>query len=98
MKDQLKKTLGDTSRHAPTKNEEVIKAEDIFLTEDFSQMSIEEFNTQQECNLFRSTNTQQKYDQEMDTYSGRGNYRIYSRRNNISRHYQQQLNMRSNKK
>ena len=86
MKDQLKKTFGDASRHAPTKNEEVIKA---FLTEDFRQMSIEEgFNTEQECNLIKSTKSQQTYDQELDTYSSRGNYRNYNRRNNISRHYQ----------
>ena len=43
MKDQLKKTSsGDASRHIPTKNENVIKAEDTFLTEGFSQMTIEE--------------------------------------------------------
>ena len=69
MKDQLKKTFSDASRHIPTKNEEVIKAEDTFLTEDFNQMSIEEgFNTEQENNPFRSTNSQQTYDQELDTY------------------------------
>ena len=46
MKDQLKETFSDASRHIPTKNEEVIKAEDTFLNEDFSQMSVEEgFNT-----------------------------------------------------
>ena len=41
MKRQLKKTFSDASRHIPTKNEEVIKADDTFLTEDFCQMSIE---------------------------------------------------------
>ena len=49
MKDELKKTFSDTSRHIPTKNKEVIKAEDTFLTEDFTQMTTEEgFNTEQE--------------------------------------------------
>ena len=49
MKDQLKKTFSDASRHVPTKNEEVIKAEDTFLIEDFSQMTIEEgFNAEEE--------------------------------------------------
>ena len=96
MKDQLKKTFSDASRHIPTKNEEVIKAEDTFLTEDFCQISIEEgFNTEQEYNPFRSTNSQQTYDQELDTYYNRGNYRNYNRRNNISRHYQQQPKVRS---
>ena len=95
MKDQLKKTFSDASRHIPTKNEEVIKAEDTFLTEDFCQISIEEgFNTEQESNPFRSTNSQQTYDQELDTYYNRGNYRNYNRRN-ISRHYQQQPKIRS---
>ena len=54
MKDQLKNTFSDVSRHIPTKNKEVIKADDTFLTEDFSQMSIEgRFNTEQEYNPFR---------------------------------------------
>ena len=39
MTDQLKKTFSDTSRHIPPKNEEVIKVEDTFLTEYFSQMT-----------------------------------------------------------
>ena len=42
MKDQLKKTFSDASRHIPTKNEKVIKAEDTFSTEDINQMTIEE--------------------------------------------------------
>ena len=42
MKDQLKKTFSDASRHIPTKNEKVIKAEHTFLTEDINQMTIEE--------------------------------------------------------
>ena len=97
MKDQLKKTSsGDASRHIPTKNENVIKAEDTFLTEGFSQMTIEEgFNTEQEYNPFRSTYSQQTYDQELDTYYSRGDYRKYNRRNNISKHYQQQPKRRS---
>ena len=74
----------------------LFKVEDTFLTEDFCQISIEEgFNTEQESNPFRSTNSQQTYDQELDTYYNRGNYRIYNRRNNISRHYQQQPLVRS---
>ena len=69
MKDQLKKTFSNASRHIPTKNEEVVKAEDTLLTEDFCQMSKEErFNTEQEYNPFRSTNSQQTYDQKLDTY------------------------------
>ena len=48
IQDQLKKIFSDSSRHIPTKNEEVIKAEHIFLIEDFSQMTIEGFNTDQE--------------------------------------------------
>ena len=88
MKDQLKKTLTDASRLIPTKNEKTIKAKDTFLIEDFSQMAIEEgFNTEQEYNPFRSTNSQQTCDQELDTYYSRGNYHNYNRRNNISRHY-----------
>ena len=78
-----------------TKNEEVIKAEDRFLTEDFSQMTIEErFKTEQEYNPFRSTNSQQTYDEELDTYYSRGNYCNYNKINNTSRHYQQQPKMR----
>ena len=89
MKDQLKKTFSDASRHIPTKNEEVIKAEDTFLTEDFCQISIEDgFNTEQEYNPFRSLSSQQSYDQELDLYYNRCNYRNYNRRNNISRHNQ----------
>ena len=58
MKDQLKKTFSDASRHIPTKNEEVIKAENTFLTEDFSQITTEqEFNTEQDCNPFRLANS-----------------------------------------
>ena len=96
MKDQLKKTVTVASRLIPTKNEEIIKAKDTFLIEDFSQMAIEEgFNTEQEYNPFRSTNSQQTYDQELDTYYSRGNYHNYNRRNNISRHYQQQPKVRS---
>ena len=96
MKDQLKKTFSDASRHIPRKNEEVIKAEDTFLTKDFCQISIEQgFNTEQEYNPFRSTNSQPTYDQELDTYYNRGNYCNYNRRNNISRHYQQQPEKRS---
>ena len=88
MKDQLKKSFSDASSPIPTKNERVIKAEDTFLTEDFSQMTIEEgFNTEQECNPFRSTNSHQTYDHELDNYYNRGNCSNYSRRNNISRHY-----------
>ena len=44
IKDQLKKIFSDSSRHIPTKNEEVIKAEDKFLIKDFSQIAIEGFN------------------------------------------------------
>ena len=96
MKDQLKKTFRDASRHIPTKIEEVIKAKDTFLTEDFSQITIEQgFNTEQEYNLFRSTNRQQTYDLDLNTYYNRGNYHKYNRRNNISRHYQQQPKVRS---
>ena len=36
LKNQLKKTFSDASRYVPTKNEEVIKTKDTFLTEDFS--------------------------------------------------------------
>ena len=99
MKDQLKKTLTDASRLIPTKDEEIIKAKDTFLIEDFSQMAIEEgFNTEQEYNPFRSTNSLQTCDQELDTYYSRGNYHNYNRRNNISRHYQQQPKVRSTQK
>ena len=78
------------------KNEEVIKAEDIFLTEDFSQMSIEAgFNTEQEYNPFRSKNSQQTYDQELDTYYNRGYHCNYNRRKDISRLYQEQSKVRS---
>ena len=97
MKHQLKKSFSDASRHIPTKNEEVIEAEDTFLTEDFSQIIVEEgFNTEQEHNPFRSPNSQQTYDQELNTYCNRGNYQNYNRRNNnISRYYQQQSKVRS---
>ena len=89
MKDQLKKISSDASRHIPIKNEEIIKAGNTFLDEDFSQMSIEEeFNREKECSHFRSTNSQQTYGQGLDTYYNRGNYRNYYIRNNISRHYQ----------
>ena len=66
IKDQLKKIFSDSSRHIPTKNEEVIKAEDKFLIEDFGQIAIEGFNRPRI--QFRSTNCQQTYDQELDTY------------------------------
>ena len=55
----------------------------------------EGFNAEQEYNPFRSTNNQQTYNQELDTYYSRGNYRNYNRRSNISRHYQQQPKVRS---
>ena len=59
-------------------------------------MTIEEgFNIEQEYNPFRSTNIQETYDQELYTYYSRGNYHNYNRRNNISRHYQQQPKVRS---
>ena len=74
IKDQLKKIFSDASRHVPTKNEEVSKTEYVFLTEDFSEMAIEEgFNTDQEYNPFKSTNSQQTFDQELDTYYNGGN-------------------------
>ena len=96
MKDYLKKTFSDTSKHIPTKNEEVIKAEDTLLTEDFSQMSIEEeLNIKQEYNPFKSTNSHQIYHQKFNTYYNRGNYRNYNRRNNISSLYQQQPKVKS---
>ena len=47
MKDQLKKTFSDASRHVPTKNEDVTVTEDTFLTEDLTKMTIEGFNTEQ---------------------------------------------------
>ena len=59
MKDQLKTTFSDASRNIPTKNEKAIKAENIFLTEHFGEMTIEEgFNSNQEYNPFRSKNSQ----------------------------------------
>ena len=59
-------------------------------------MAIEEgFNAELEYNPFRSTNSQQTYDQELDTYYSRDNYCNYNRRNNINRHYQQQPKVRS---
>ena len=68
----------------------------LFLTEDFSQITIEqEFNSEQECNPFRLTNSQETCDQELDTYYSRGNYHNYNSRSNISRHYQQQPKVRS---
>ena len=39
MKVQLKETFSNGSRHVPTKNEEIIKTEDMFITEDFSQVT-----------------------------------------------------------
>ena len=41
MKNQLRKSFSDATRHIPAKNEEVIKEEDTFLTEDFSKVTIE---------------------------------------------------------
>ena len=90
MKNQLKKTSSDASRH-----EEVIKTKNSFFNVDFNQVTIEGFNTEQEYSPFRSTNSQQTYDQELDSYYNRGNYLNYNRRNNISRHYQRQRKVRS---
>ena len=74
MKGQLK-TFLRASRHIPIKNAEDVMSEDRFLTDDFSQMSIKErFNTEQEYNPFRSTNSEQTYDQDLNTYYNRGNY------------------------
>ena len=56
MKDQLKKTFSDSSNHVSTKNE-ITDTKDTFLTEDFSKMTIAGFNTEQEWNPFRSTNS-----------------------------------------
>ena len=53
------------------------------------------FNTEQEYNPFRSTNSQQTNDQKWDAYYNRGNYHNYNIRNNICRHYQQQPKVRS---
>ena len=54
MKDQLKKTFSDASRQIPTKNEKVIKAEDIFSIEHFSEMTIElGFNSEQQYSPYR---------------------------------------------
>ena len=59
-------------------------------------MAIEEgFNAEQEHNPFRSANSQQTYNRELDTYYSRGNYRNYNRRNNINRNYKQQSKVRS---
>ena len=72
MKDQLKKTFSDASRHAQTKNEEIIKAKGTFLTEDFSQMTIQhEYSTdkviiEQDYHPFR-TDSQKSYENEYDT-------------------------------
>ena len=75
MKGQLKKTFLHGSRHIPIKNAEVVKSEDTFLTDNFSQMTIKErFNTEQGYNPFRSTNSQHTYDQDLNTYYNRGNY------------------------
>ena len=72
MKDQLKKTFEEGSRYIIIKNEETIQTEDTFLTEDFSQMTIQEgFNIEQEYNPHRSTKSQQTYNQELDTYYNR---------------------------
>ena len=95
MKDQLKRTFSDAFRPVLTTYEEVIKVEGTFLTESFSQMTIEEgFNAEQEYNSFRSTNSQQTYDQELDTYYIRDKYYNYNRRNNVNRQYQQQPKVR----
>ena len=56
--------------------------------------SEEGFNTEQEYNPFRSTSSQQTYDQELDTYYNRDNYNNYYKRNNISSHCQQQPKVR----
>ena len=58
--------------HAPTKNEEVIKTEDTFTTEDFSQVTMQhEYSTdkvivEQDFNPFRN-DSQQNHENEYDT-------------------------------
>ena len=58
--------------HAPTKNEEVIKTEDTFTTEDFSQVTMQhEYSTdkvivEQDFNPF-GNDSQQNYENEYDT-------------------------------
>ena len=58
--------------HVPTKNEEVIKTEDTFITEGFSQVTMQhEYSTdkvivEQDFNPFRN-DSQQNHENEYDT-------------------------------
>lgn len=49
MKDQLKKTLHDASRHVAIKNEEIIRTEDTLITKNFSQMTTQHKYSQDNC-------------------------------------------------
>ena len=61
MKDQLKKTVSDTSRQIPTKSEDINKAEEAFMAKEINNLSFQdpyhqnELLIENEYNPFRDT-------------------------------------------
>ena len=76
MKDQLKKTLHDASRHVPIKNEEIIRTDDTLITKTLAKWQLNTNTAQiivkQDYNPFR-TDSQQSYENETNTYYNKGN-------------------------
>ena len=77
IKDQLKNIFSNASRHVPTKNEDVIQTEDTFITEDFSQITIQyekspdKVIVEQDYNTLR-TDIQERYEKSMALTTTKG--------------------------
>ena len=101
MKDQLKKSISDASRQVPTKIEDIIKTEDTFLAEEFSNMEIQReypqdtLPSEREYNPFRDSMNQQS-GEEFETFDNKGNYQNYTQKyNQQNRQYYQTLKPRT---
>ena len=89
MKDQLKKTFSDSSRHVPTKEEDYVKTEEVLVAE-MNQLELRQehfFDTRNnnEYYPFRDSqediykpidNNFQSYENQNETFFNRNNYQL----------------------
>ena len=92
MEDKLKKTISDASRQVPTKTNIIIKTEETFLAQKFSNYGNPAWSihkeypqdtllSEHEYNPLRDS-MNQKSEKEFETFCNKGNYQNYAQKYN----------------
>ena len=109
MKDQLKKTFSDSSRHVPTKEEDYVKTEEVLVAE-MNQLELRQehffdsrnnneyypFRDSQEDIYKPIDNNFQSYENQNETFFNRNNYQLRNKSMYRNNQYNYQQAQRSN--